>query len=128
MLPTRIASAPKPLVGLLGIVLLGTMAYSFLQPLQLSSIVIKLALFIYLAWGVLGGRKSARVLLSLFLLFSIGLNAYQIREDPDLLSSESVIQALWTIALFVTAIYMWFAPAARQHYDSERKRNAPTEA
>jgi len=128
MLPPRIASAPKALVVLLGGVLVGIVAFGLMYPFQLASFVIRFALFVYLAWGLLGGRKSAIAFLALLLLVSAGVNIYQIREAPNPVSSESVIQGLWTIFLVITAAFMCLAPAARRHYHAERNRNDSPDA
>jgi len=124
VLPPPLAAAPKPMLVLLAGVLVGAAAWSFTEPFHPWSVLIKLSLLGYLAWGVVGGRKSALVLLTLLFLFSIGLCVSQVLDDPDSLSLDSVVQGAWASLLAVTAAYLCFAPAARRHYSSERDRTA----
>jgi len=128
MLPPRLAVAPRPLLALLGAVIVGAAAFSLTQPFQPTSVLIKLSILLYLAWGTVGGRTSALVVLALLLLSSVGICVYQLLNDPEPRSLESIVQGAWVALLSATVVYICFAPAARRHYATQRSHVAAAES
>ena len=111
----KITQAPRVLLSLLALIVVGTAFFSIQQPFLVGSFLIKLGVLCYLAWGTLAGRQSARWLLSLFLVFSIYVNMMQLAEDPNWTSLESVIQFGWLALLSVTLGNLWVARSTREH-------------
>ncbi len=117
----RLSQTPRALQALLCAIVVGTLFFALQQPFVLGTFLIKMGLLCYLAWGTLGGRKSATWLLTLFLAFSVYVNAVQLAEDPSWTSRESIVQIGWSILLIITMGNVWLSRSTREHL--KRMRN-----
>jgi hypothetical protein len=120
----KLKLAPRPLLGLLALLFLGMLILTVQAPSTIMSVAIKFAIFLYLAYGAVSGRRSAAYILAAFCAGSAVFTAMQLTEEPLSASIEDILLVGWAFVLLALAIYLVASPSMRRLFATSKRPHA----